>query len=471
MPKQNLKEKQYYVSGMHCASCELLIENQLLEKKNIKSVEVSQKDQSVLIEFTGKAPSIGKLNKIFKKDNYFFSNNKDEKTPNEEPYIKIGKDGEIIWNFQRIGKILPAFIIVTIIFGAFLKFSQSGMSRLSVNAKSSLWAFALFGVIAGLSTCSALIGGIVLSMSKQWSTLYNTEASLFNKLKPHLLFNGGRIVSYAITGILLGALGSAFQVSIEFSAILMILVSILMFFMSLQILGVKWASKFQFKAPRILTRSIADEKNFSGKYMPALMGAGTIFLPCGFTITTQGLALLSGDPIKGALIMTTFVIGTTPILMFIGLSSLMFNRKPHITKIFSQVAGFLIIAFAIFNINSALNILSLPNFSSYFISNQNNDTKLVKQTGDTQVIEMTATALGYEPNYFKIKANSPVEWRITNDGASGCTNAVIARNLFSGQIKLPPDQTVSKEFISPKPGKYRFSCWMGMATGVIEVVQ
>jgi len=469
MSQKSLKEKQYYVSGMHCASCELLIENELLEKKNIKSVDVSQSDNSVKIHFTGKAPSINKLNKMFEEHNFTFGNdNQEAQKEKEEPYIKIGSDGEIIWNFKRFGQILPALSIVVVVFGAFLKFSESGMAKLSVNAESSVLAFIVFGIIAGFSTCSALVGGIVLSMSKQWANLYNKQDSLINKLQPHILFNVGRIVAYALAGFLLGSLGNVFQVSLDFSAILMILVSILMFLMAMQMLGVAWAQRFSFSAPKFLTRSIADEKNFSGKYMPALMGAGTVLLPCGFTITTQGLALLSGDPIKGATIMTAFVLGTTPILFFIGLSSLMFNQKPHISRFFSQVAGFLIIAFALFNTNSAFNVLGLPNLSSYFISN--GEASQVTNKGGKQIIEMEATAFGYEPDYFQVKAGSTVDWQITGNGASGCTNAVIARDLFNGQVKVIEGQTVTQQFIAPtKPGKYRFSCWMGMATGIIEV--
>jgi sulfite exporter TauE/SafE/copper chaperone CopZ len=467
---KQLKEKQYYVSGMHCASCELLIENELLEKKNITAVNVSQSDNSVVINFTGKAPSVGKLNKMFKEHNYTFAHSQEEfLQETQEPFFTVTKDGEIIWNFTRIAKILPSLLIVSLIFGAFLKFTQSGFAQLSVTAESSLFAFAIFGVIAGLSTCSALVGGLVLSMSKQWAQLHGNQETFLNTLQPHLLFNGGRIIAYAVLGFLLGALGDVFQFSLSFSALLMILVSIVMVILALQMLGVRWAQKFSVAAPKLLTRSVAKKENFAGKYMPSLMGAGTIFLPCGFTITTQGIALLSGDPLKGALIMTSFVLGTTPILLFIGLSSLMFNQKPHITKLFSQVAGFLIIAFALFNINAALNVLGLPNFSSYFISS--GEATQVKQQGSTQVIEMTATAFGYEPNYFQVKVNQPVDWQITNDGASGCTNAIIARDFFDGQVALPDGQTVSKTFTPTEVGKYRFSCWMGMATGIIEVVQ
>jgi uncharacterized protein len=469
MPKNSqCSEKQYFVNGMHCASCELLIENKLLEKENIKSVEVSQKDKSVLIEFTGEAPNSKNLNRLFKKDGYTFSDTKVNSDKKTEPIFKVTNDGEIIWNFDRMLKIVPALLIVAIIFGSFLKFSSSGLASLSVNAESSLLAFVAFGVIAGFSTCSALVGGIVLSMSKQWSDLYQTSDNLIEKLQPQLLFNLGRLLSYALIGFLLGSLGNVFQISISASAIITILVSILMIVLSLQILGVEWASKFQPKLPKVLTRNLADQRNFSGRFMPVLMGAGTVLLPCGFTITTQGIALLSGDPIRGALIMTAFALGTAPILLFIGFSSLMFNRRPHITKFFSQVAGLLIILFSLFNLNSAFNVLGLPNLSSYFL---NNKEILVNQAkvGETQIINMSATAGGYEPSYFKVKVNQPVEWRITDNGASGCTNAVIAKDFFDGEIRLNPGQTSTKIFTPTKVGKFRFSCWMGMATGIIEV--
>lgn len=482
MAKNNsnkLKEKQYYVSGMHCASCELLIENKLLDKKNIKAIDVSMADESVTLEFVGKAPSTGKLNKMFTDDGYNFTANKNAKNNTEEvntnagsgPLFKISRDGDIIWNWTKIRDLLPSIIIVSFIFGAFLKFGSSGLARFSVNSDSSLIGFFAFGIVAGLSTCSALVGGIVLSMSKQWANLYNKNDSTLKKFEPHILFNGGRIFAYGLVGLLLGTLGNVFQISLEFSAFLTLGVSAIMFLLALQMLGVRWANKFQFKAPKIFTRTIANEKKFTGKQMPILMGAGTVFLPCGFTITAQGLALLTGDPIKGALLMLAFVLGTTPILLAIGLSSLMFNKKPHITKTFSRVAGFLIILFALYNVNAGLNVLGVTNFSDIFAGDKSGETQLVANKGNKQIIKMSASGSEYTPNYFKVKAGIPVEWQITDNGASGCTNAVIAKEFFKGQVALKQGSTVSKTFTPTKPGKYKFSCWMGMASGVIEVVK
>jgi len=77
---------------------------------------------------------------------------------------------------------------------------------------------------------------------------------------------------------------------------------------------------------------------------------------------------------------------------------------------------------------------------------------------------------GYKPRYFTVRVGVPVRWEITDTGTSGCTNAIIARDLFSGQIPLTPGQTAVKEFTIEKPGKYKFSCWMGMVTGTIEAV-
>ena len=70
---KNIKEHIYYVGGMHCASCEILIEKKLLELENIKSVEASTAKGEVLIEYDNEKPSSHKLNEIFKKESYVFS--------------------------------------------------------------------------------------------------------------------------------------------------------------------------------------------------------------------------------------------------------------------------------------------------------------------------------------------------------------------------------------------------------------
>lgn len=243
-------------------------------------------------------------------------------------------------------------------------------------------------------------------------------------------------------------------------------------------LGVKSLRKFQVPfPPKFVTRYVADETNFKGRYMPFLLGTFTFFLPCGFTITAQGLALLSGNPIQGGLIMGFFVLGTTFPLLLIGFSSIKFSSQPHLAYQFSKVAGVLILFFALFNINNQLNVLGYSSFSDFIRKSvpTNTNTKISEEglppiVNGKQILKMDALAYGYSPNYFKVKADVPVRWEITDKGTSGCTNAIISKNLFDGEIPLTPGQTSIKEFTPEKTGRYKFSCWMGMISGIIDVV-
>jgi sulfite exporter TauE/SafE len=364
----------------------------------------------------------------------------------------------------------------------FIGLNKLGLSGLiNVGSKSSLPMFFVFGIIAGISSCAALVGGIILSISKQWGELYLDDDSFWKKIQPHLIFNTGRIISYGVLGTALGAIGSKLNFSLKFGPILVIAVSIMMIFLAFQMFGFKAFRKFQFTMPKFITRFIASESNFKGRYMPFLMGAFTFFLPCGFTITAQGLALISGSATQGGLIMFLFALGTLPSLLAIGLSSVKFSQKPHLSNRFLKISGILVLFFALYNINFQLNVLGISSLSDLGInsiqpSNTEKSNSLQNEEGlpsivqGKQILKMDASSRGYSPSYLKVKVGIPVRWEITDTGTSGCTNAVISKNLFEGEIPLTPGQTSIKEFTPEKPGKYKFSCWMGMISGIIEVI-
>jgi sulfite exporter TauE/SafE len=145
--------------------------------------------------------------------------------------------------------------------------------------------------------------------------------------------------------------------SFTVTAWLVIVVSLVMIMLGLQMLGFQGAERFQLRLPKFITRFIVDEKRFQGKYMPFVFGALTFFLPCGFTITAQTIALLSASAVQGALIMGFFALGTTPVLLLIGSASVAFFSRPHMALLFSKVAGFLVLFFACYNIWNQINLL------------------------------------------------------------------------------------------------------------------
>jgi len=426
----------------------------------------------VAIEYEKEIPSTQLLNQLFRKHNYTFYH---------QPLAFDGDKTDPLKS-QTLSIVILATIFIAI-FILLNKFVFSGFG--SVNSNSSLAVIWLFGALAGVSTCAALVGGIVLSMSKQWQSAHLSSDSFSKKLAPHLMFNFGRLISFAILGAVLGALGSQFNISIKFSSWLVILVSLVMLATGLQMLGVKIMQKFQITAPRFLIRFIADEKNFQGRWMPMALGALTFLLPCGFTLTAEGLALISGNSLSGALIMLAFSLGTFLPLIAIGVLSVKFLEQPRKAEIFLKVAGVLILFFVAFNINSQLNVLGvkslsdikLPSVKTKTIGIKSDqpakDTKTENNNGDNgkniQIIKMEASSRGYSPDSFTIKAGAPVRWEITDTGTSGCTNAVISPNLFKDVIQLTPGETAVKKFTPQNIGSYKFSCWMGMISGTIIV--
>ena len=242
-----------------------------------------------------------------------------------------------------------------------------------------------------------------------------------------------------------------------------ILVSLLMIFLGLQLVGVK-TGRWRIGWPKAFGHYLIGKK-IKSKYAPLVIGALTFFLPCGFTITAQGAALLSGQPLTGSLIMLFFALGTLPALILIGYLSVVLMQNNAWNKYFAKTAGLLVIFFALFNINNQMKVINWPPLAN------NGAKEITAHAAGVQVIKMEASARGYQPNYFKVKAGQKVRWEITDTGTSGCTNAIIARQLFGGSIELIPGQTSVKEFTPTKTGRFRFSCWMGMISGIIEVVE
>ena len=469
MSPSRLISTRYYVNGMHCASCEILIEKRLIKESTIEMVDAHLSRNEVLIEHQkGDRITPAYLNKIFSTDGYCFST---------QPFKKSARTADnSSCAIPAAGNPYQALFFALLLIIGFLFLNQTGFASLvAVSSTSSLPVFFVFGLLAGFSSCAALVGGIILSLSKQWVGNYGNSDDTLIKLQPHFLFNAGRILGYASFGALLGLVGNFFKLSPYFTAALVVSVSILMILLALQMLGLKAFAGFRLRLPKFITGAVADESNFQGRFAPVLMGALTFFLPCGFTMTAQALALASGSPLTGALIMGLFALGTLPGLLAIGVSSVKLYSNPRRSGQFSMIAGILVLFFALFNINNQLAVIGLPNLSSV-LATPATTAQSVTQTATAlitdgkQVIQMLATSGGYSPNQFTVKAGTPVSWQVTNDGKAGCGASIVAQGLFSDRIDTIPGQVVTKEFTPTTPGVYRFSCTMGMYTGTITVV-
>lgn len=464
-PNQPLVESTFYVQGMHCASCEILIEKRLIKQNSVVMVDAQLSKNIITVKHQkGDIITPSFLNKMFADDGYQFSYNAFKKSK----YISANATCALPQDNTS------TFFIAALIIIGFLLLNKTGLTTLvSVNTNSSLPLFLVFGLLAGFSSCAALVGGIVLSVSKQWVSRYGNTDSTLTKLQPHFLFNTGRVLGFILFGAILGYVGTFFKLSPLFTASLIVLISIVMVVLGLQMLGIRSLAQFQIRLPKSLTVGLADESNFKGRLAPFFMGALTFFLPCGFTITAQTLALASGNPISGALIMGGFALGTIPGLLAVGYSSVKLHSNPNTSAKFSSIAGYLVLFLALYNINNQLTVLGLPNVSFLFATTaatQVAAADLPPIVNGKQVIKMQASANGFTPNNFKIRAGVPVSWQITATANAGCASSIVANGILPDRLDLAPNVPVTKEFIASNTGNYRFSCGMGMYTGSFNVV-
>lgn len=458
-----MKKEQYctlYVSGMHCASCEVLIEKKLSKIKGISSAKASLSNKEVTVQYNAKKPEISKLNSQFADLGYTFS---------EKP---VG--GANI----TIQSIITGIGIAIVLFISFLILEDMNVfSRFSINKQSGIPAFFGLGVVASLSTCAALVGGLLLSLSKQWNELYGGKDEQ-KRIIPFAMFNVGRLISYAVLGALLGYVGSFFTVSLQSTALLIILVSILMIIIGLQMLGIKGAKTIKLTVPRFISKYISDEQNFKGKYMPFATGALTFFIPCGFTLMAQTVALATGNALTSMLMMFAFALGTLPVLAILSFSSLKFQKNIAFAGTFNLLVGLFIVAFGIFNINAQFNVLGWKNLNDVYAKtksvNQNSNTgvKIIGE-GKNKYQEVTMEAKGFEyyPKNITLLVNVPAKFTIKNSGVLGCAQAMYMPGLYEDVIYLSSKQSKA-EFTPKKLGTYKISCTMGMVPPVtVQVIE
>jgi sulfite exporter TauE/SafE/copper chaperone CopZ len=458
---KKLKNCTLYVDGMHCASCEILIEKKLLKENGIEAVDATLKDGVVNIAYVGKTPDVEKLNDTLETYGYSLSEEKIARI--DAPLLRINKNGDIAFNTEKLRSAYSTFIIVAIVVIAYLVIENLGLARFSVDANSSLVAFFVLGLVAGVSSCAALVGGLLLSMIKQWNDVYAAE-TIAQKAQPHILFHIGRIAAFFLFGGLLGLIGDKLSLSSSIVfPIVIIIVSVIMVILALQMLDFEWAYKLKFSAPKFATRFVANENNFQGRFMPAVVGILTFILPCGFTLTAQGAALTTGSFLQGALTMTAFALGTFVPLALISLGGLGMNRKPHLTAQFNKVAGIIIVLFAFFNINAQLNVLGVTSLSDIFQQPSSEASKdIVTLTPDgKQVVGITAKGFNYTATTgTTIKAGVETSLEVDNQGITGCGVFMAARGLFQGYRELKPGKNVVS--FTPQKGTYKLTCTMGM---------
>jgi len=180
---------------------------------------------------------------------------------------------------------------------------------------------ALLAGLLGSAHCLGMCAGIsgLFAVNSNITTLRN-------QIPMALTYNAGRVMSYAVLGIIVGTVGSVIVKTTPgiaggirlLSGVVIILVGLKVAF-DLRLLnpiermgGTLWA--------RIAP---AAQRLVPVTSIPRALGLGLVWgwLPCGLVYSVLLIAATSATPVNGAAIMITFGVGTMPAMVMTGLGA------------------------------------------------------------------------------------------------------------------------------------------------------
>ncbi len=199
-----------------------------------------------------------------------------------------------------------------------------------------IWLIIMGAAFAGSVHCIGMCGGFACALSS-----LSGERRRRAVLR-HLLYNCGRLTSYAFIGVLAGSLGSVIvgdhsgmgaghgeHAAVNFALngvagigqrALALGSGILMLLMGLQLVGL-WHPARKFADGFGATTFMASFRQLLNSRHPmAPVGLGVLngFLPCPLVWAFALQAAATGSALSGALVMTAFGLGTFPAMLFMG---------------------------------------------------------------------------------------------------------------------------------------------------------
>ena len=451
--EQRIVRKILQVEGMTCTSCEMRIENKLKKMEGVVEARAIYSSSNVYVTYDANVIGIDSIIEVIEKLDYKVKTGSIAQSVVDKSQTRK-TDGE----GMPINQLLGIAIIILALY--FIINNTVGFNFIpQVNQNMGYGILFVVGMVTSLH-CVAMCGGINLSQCVSYKYAKG-ETSKVSKLKPSLMYNFGRVISYTIIGGAVGALGSVVSFSGAAKGLVAIISGIFMMIMGLNMLNIfPWLRKLNPRMPKIFGNKI---HNNDGKHGPFYVGLLNGLMPCGPLQAMQLYALGTGSFSAGALSMFLFSMGTVPLMFGFGAISSFLSSK--FTHKMLKVSAVLVLVLGFVMVNRGL-ALSGFNIALAATSSPGNVSKI---EGDIQVVTTNLESGRYAP--IVIQKGIPVKWIIKAEQGSlnGCNSKINISQYNIQNLKLVPGDNVI-EFTPEKEGKFIYSCWMGMIRGNISVV-
>jgi sulfite exporter TauE/SafE/copper chaperone CopZ len=448
---------------MTCASCENRILKKLKAVNGVVSADVSYAKGTARVDFNDETKLETIISAIESLD-YKVAGPGEQKNSKTERNNFIG----------ALMLIAALYLFLNGMGGGIL----GGIFNFFPQAEAGMGYWMLFTV--GLLTsvhCIAMCGGINLSqsLSERNGPAAGRNLVSYANFRPTVLYNAGRVISYTAVGGIVGALGSVVSFSGAMKGAVQIAAGIFMVILGLNMLGMfGFLRVLTPRLPKFLTSRMERKKKGKG---PLFVGLLNGLMPCGPLQAMQIYALSTGSPVKGALSMLAFSLGTVPLMFGLGAFGSLMSKRFAGRVMKAGAVLVIIMGVVMLNNGTALSGLDLVgfDFSGGSVSNApdsppraNSPAAITVNADGIQEITTPLQRRGYPS--VTVKTGTPVRWNLSAEKGTinGCNNAIVIRE-FNIEKRLQVGDNII-EFTPTKAGKYRYSCWMGMIRGTITVV-
>jgi uncharacterized protein len=435
-----------HVKDMTCAGCERIIQQSLLQVEGVREVRAEFVSGLVTVAFAPPATP-KKVRSSLENAGYHAA---------VETYkpVKNIIGWELPPSLKKMARWVGLALMMLLAYR--LIRSAESMSLLpEIKDEMSYGILFVIGLLTSLH-CVSMCGGIAMSQCIG----SGDQSSMSGKLRPSLLYNGGRVVSYTLIGGVIGALGSVISMTLRSQGFVVILAGLFMIIMGLNLLGLfPFLRRFIPRLPTGISEKMADRRKGKGPFVVGLING---FMPCGPLQTMQLYALGTGSFISGALSMFFFSLGTAPLLFALGALSTLVSQK--FNRRMLAASGVLVMLLGAVMITRGL---SLTGTAAPSISAQVYGNVAVIEDG-RQVVSIEMEPYSYEP--IVVQKGIPVTFIVNakQENINGCNNAIIIP-AFDIRNNIIPGENIF-EFTPVESGTLAYSCWMGMIRSSIQVI-
>ena len=413
-----MQKRKLYVEGMTCSSCEQKVVSAFKKTSGVKFAQASYQTGAVYIQGE-RLPDNERLEKAIAPLGYHV--------------VKP----QFPWKFTAL-----------LSFGLVIYFGFSMLyGKLLFDPTQETFSFGLvviYGLVSSLH-CVGMCGSIAMG------TILNKKG--IKPLNGMWSYQSGRLISYTLSGIILGALGSIFTISQGLRNTLLLGAGLWMLALALQMAGI-----LRIKLPSL---SFKSKKKANGAFMVGLLNA---LMPCGSLQTMQIIALSTANWMMGGAVMLIFGLMTAPSLMMMQwFASRLSSIKGQSVKMISAF----VVALMGFQIIMQSPIVYQPVMALIGSVSSGDQAPIID---GVQEIHLKIVNGQYKLSANTVTVNQPV--RIVFDGyenSMGCANPLIL--TWSGQridIRTNPEPYV---FTPTQTGSLEIHCWMNMVRTYLNVTE